>query len=99
MNYDIIALASLLFGVAYGGLEFSGEIIFKEVVGARRWNNISGPLEILSGLILFGIYCVVYTVDTDLLRLLGCSTTICMLIASLWIYVFLRNVGCANLGL
>lgn len=91
MNYDIVAIASLLFGISYGGIELSCDIIFKEIAGIRQWKNIRDPLEIISGLLSIGIYGIISALDINLFKILGGNTAACMLLASIWLYIVMSK--------
>lgn len=97
VNYDIIAISSLMFGTSYAGTELSQEIIFREVVGIRQWRNIRDPLEITAGLLTLCVYSVIYALDVNLLAVLGGNAIVCILIASIWLFIFLKNVVRINI--
>lgn len=91
MNYDVIAIASLLFGIAYGGMELSQEIVFKEVAGVQKWRNVRDPLDVTAGLFTIGLYGVISAFDVSILKVLGGSTVVSMLLVSVWLFIFFKD--------
>lgn len=91
VNYDVIAIASLLFGVAYGGIELTRDIVFKEAAGLQQWRKIRDPLDIISGLLIIILYAVISVSDVDILRILGGSTVVSMLLVSVWMFIFFKD--------
>lgn len=69
----------------------SQDIVFKEVVGLQKWRCIKDPLDVVSGLITIGLYALIGCLDCDILRVLGGSTAASMLLASVWLFIFLKD--------
>lgn len=88
----MVAIATLLFGFSYGSLELSCDIIYKEVAGIRQWKSVRSPLEILSGLLVVIIYGVICALDVDLLAVLGSNLVACVLLTSVWLFIFFKDV-------
>lgn len=91
VNYDVIATASLLFGISYGGMELSQEIVFKEIAGVQRWRIVRDPLDVVSGLCVIAFYGGISAFDVGVLKLLGGSTVFSVLLVSVWLFIFFKD--------
>ncbi|XP_071056173.1 uncharacterized protein [Onthophagus taurus] len=90
-SHDMITLSCLVFGLGYGTISFSENLVYEESLGPRRYPVVLGTLETLSGLFVIVIYFVIYMFKLSISNLFLLFYVFISMNCLLWILTPLAN--------